>query len=209
MRTEKYIVVTYHHSEKIASFFPEKNGLPRFPSANCRFQLAITLPRRYMMRRIMENFVFKEKPVRCVVLMSGSGSNARALLDYERKTPGCPYHAAAVVTDAPEACCARGIASEAGLPFAGCDIRRFYREHGLADGEIERCRGELEKKALEQAIGAKLLLDRAMQLDVPVSAADVDAEASKVIADTLKRLSAPFGTTVVMRDDGVIEAHAR
>ena len=78
----------------------------------------------------MENFVFKEKPVRCVVLMSGSGSNARALLDYERKTPDCPYHAAAVVTDAPGTCCAREIASGAGLPFAGCDIRRFYREHG-------------------------------------------------------------------------------
>ncbi len=82
------------------------------------------------MPQIMKNFVFKETPVRCVVLMSGSGSNARALLDYERMTPGCPYHAAAVVTDAPETCCAREIASGAGLPFAGCDIRRFYREHG-------------------------------------------------------------------------------
>ena len=33
-----------------------------------------------------------------------------------------------------------------------------------------------------------------------------DAEASKVIADTLKRLSAPLGTAVAMHDDGVLEA---
>ena len=32
-----------------------------------------------------------------------------------------------------------------------------------------------------------------------------DAEATKVIADTLKRLSAPYGTTVVLRDDGILE----
>jgi len=85
----------------------------------------------------MKNFVFKETPARCVVLMSGSGSNARALLEYERMTPGCPYHAAAVVTDAPDTCCARGIAAEAGIPFAGCDIRRFYREHGEASIKLD------------------------------------------------------------------------
>ena len=72
--------------------------------------------------------------------------------------------------------------SEGAVRFEYDRLVRFYREHGLADGEIERCRGELEKKALEQAIGAKLLLDRAMQLDVPVSAADVVAEAAKVVA---------------------------
>ena len=88
----------------------------------------------------MKNFVFRETPVRCVVLMSGSGSNARALLDYERRDPGCPYHAAAVVTDAPETCCAREIASEAGLPFAGCDIRRFYREHGEESIKLDTLR---------------------------------------------------------------------
>ena len=35
-----------------------------------------------------------------------------------------------------------------------------------------------------------------------------DAEASKVIADTLKRLSAPYGTSVALRADGIIEAKA-
>ena len=35
-----------------------------------------------------------------------------------------------------------------------------------------------------------------------------DAEASKVIADTLKRLSAPLGTAVALRDDGILEARA-
>jgi 16S rRNA (cytosine1402-N4)-methyltransferase len=41
---------------------------------------------------------------------------------------------------------------------------------------------KLEEKALEQAIGAKLLLERASMLDMPVEAADIDAEVAKVIA---------------------------
>ena len=78
----------------------------------------------------MKKFVFKGTPVRCAVLMSGSGSNARALLDYERTRDSCPYHVAAVVTDAPETSLAEEIARTYGVPFAGCDIRRFYAAHG-------------------------------------------------------------------------------
>lgn len=59
---------------------------------------------------------------------------------------------------------------------------RFYESHGVSRDEIERSRAQLEDKALEQAIGARLLLDRALQLDVPVTAADVDAEVDKVVA---------------------------
>ena len=36
-----------------------------------------------------------------------------------------------------------------------------------------------------------------------------DAEATKVIADTLKRLSGPLGTEIVLRDDGLIEAKVK
>ena len=36
-----------------------------------------------------------------------------------------------------------------------------------------------------------------------------DAEATKVIADTLKRLSDPFGTAVSLRGDGILEAKAK
>ena len=58
---------------------------------------------------------------------------------------------------------------------------RFYMSHGMSMEEVKKNLGQLQEKALDQAIGAKLLLDRAMQLDLPVSALEVDAEVSKVI----------------------------
>ena len=57
---------------------------------------------------------------------------------------------------------------------------KFYLGHGMSYEEVKANLPKLEEKALEQAIGAKLLLDTAMQLDMPVSAADVDAEVEKV-----------------------------
>ena len=59
---------------------------------------------------------------------------------------------------------------------------RFYMSHGMTTGEVKKNLPKLEEKALEQAIGAKLLLDRASQIELPVTAADVDAEVQKVIA---------------------------
>ena len=58
----------------------------------------------------------------------------------------------------------------------------FYRNHGMTVDEIKRNLPKLEERALEQAIGAKLLLDRASQLDMPVSKEDVDAEIAKVVS---------------------------
>ena len=58
---------------------------------------------------------------------------------------------------------------------------RFYMSHGMTMDEVKRNLPQLEEKALEQAIGAKLLLDRAQQLDVPVTGADIDAEVAKVV----------------------------
>ena len=59
---------------------------------------------------------------------------------------------------------------------------RFYESHGVSKEEIDKSRPQLEDKAREQAIGAKLLIDHALKLDVPVTAADVDAEVEKVVA---------------------------
>ena len=59
---------------------------------------------------------------------------------------------------------------------------RFYMSHGMTTEEVRKNLPKLEEKALEQAIGAKLLLDRASQIELPVTAADVDAEVQKVIA---------------------------
>ena len=77
---------------------------------------------------------------------------------------------------------------------------RFYMSHGMSMDEVKTNLPKLEEKALEQAIGAKLLLDRAFQLDIPVSALDVDAEVSKVITqvggpDNYKQALAAQGVT--------------
>ena len=72
------------------------------------------------------------------------------------------------------------IAGEA-VQFELDRLVRFYMSHGMTMDEVKTNLPKLEEKALEQAIGAKLLLDRSEQLDVPVTAADVDAEVSKVV----------------------------
>ena len=59
---------------------------------------------------------------------------------------------------------------------------RFYMSHGMSMEEVKANLPKLEEKALEQAIGAKLLLDRSAQLELPVTAADIDGEVAKVVA---------------------------
>lgn len=59
---------------------------------------------------------------------------------------------------------------------------RFYMSHGMTMEEIKKNLPKLEERALEQAIGAKLLLDRAMQLELPVTEKDIDDEIAKVVA---------------------------
>ena len=58
---------------------------------------------------------------------------------------------------------------------------RFYMSHGMTIEEVKKNMTKLEEKALEQAIGAKLLLDEAAKLEMPISAVEIDAEVSKVI----------------------------
>lgn len=58
---------------------------------------------------------------------------------------------------------------------------RFYMSHGMTLDEVKQNLPKLEEKALEQAIGAKLLLDQAMRIDLPVTAKDIDAEVAKVV----------------------------
>lgn len=59
---------------------------------------------------------------------------------------------------------------------------RFYMNHGMTVEEVKTNLAKLQDKALEQAIGARLLLDRAMQIDLPVTAKDIDADVEKVVA---------------------------
>ena len=105
-----------------SSFFRKKVHI--FSSASCNIHITA------LYYAIMKKFEFNGKKVACVVLMSGSGSNAEALIAYERLSENCPYHVAALVTDAPEESRAREIAAVSGLPLVEHDIRNFYREHG-------------------------------------------------------------------------------
>ncbi len=82
---------------------------------------------------------------------------------------------------------------------------RFYMSHGMSMEEVKKNLPRLEEKALDQAIGAKLLLDRATQLDVPVSAADVDAEVAKVVT----QVGGPENYKKALAAQGVTEGRFR
>ena len=58
---------------------------------------------------------------------------------------------------------------------------KFYVSHGMGQEEIKKNLEKLMERAQEQAIGAKLLLARAEQLDMPVDSAAVDAQVANVI----------------------------
>ena len=58
---------------------------------------------------------------------------------------------------------------------------KFYASHGMSPDEIKKNLPTLAEKAQEQAIGAKLLLARAEQLDMPVDERAIDAQLNEVI----------------------------
>ena len=92
--------------------------------------------------------------------------------------------------------------SEEAVNFELDRLARFYMSHGMTMEEIQKNLPKLQEKALEQAIGAKLLLDRAQQLDIPVTAADIDAEVAKVVTqvggeDNFKKALEAQGITEV------------
>ena len=58
---------------------------------------------------------------------------------------------------------------------------RFYAEHGMPQDQVRAQMPALVQKAIEQAIGAKLLIDEANKLDIPVSDAEVDEQVDKIV----------------------------
>ena len=58
---------------------------------------------------------------------------------------------------------------------------KFYATHGMSQTEIRKNLEKLVEKAQEQAIGAKLLLARADQLDIPVPESAIDAQVEQVV----------------------------
>ena len=82
---------------------------------------------------------------------------------------------------------------------------RFYMSHGMTMDEVKKNLPKLEEKALDQAIGAKLLLDQAAKLDLPVSAADIDGEVAKVI----EQVGGPENYKKALAAQGVTEEQFR
>ena len=82
---------------------------------------------------------------------------------------------------------------------------RFYMGHGMTMDEVKQNLPKLEEKALDQAVGAKLLLDRASELDMPVTAADIDAEVSKVVT----QVGGPENYKKALDAQGITEAQFR
>ncbi len=70
-----------------------------------------------------------DAPARTVIFMSGSGTHARALLQFCRSHQGA-LKPVALVTDAPESSRARELGRDFGLPVAELDIRKFYHDRG-------------------------------------------------------------------------------
>ena len=59
---------------------------------------------------------------------------------------------------------------------------RFYMSHGMTVDEVRKNLPRLESRALDQAIGARLLLERASQIDLPVTDKDINDEVARVVA---------------------------
>ena len=71
---------------------------------------------------------------------------------------------------------------ESAIAFELARLTRFYFEHGISEDEIKKSASLLRDRAIDQAIGAKLLLARTAELDIRVTAADIDAEVAKVVS---------------------------
>jgi len=78
---------------------------------------------------IVPLFTARNTPARCIILMSGSGSNAEALLKYAEENPGS-YDPVAIFTDCPENSRGSEIARNFGKPLLASDIRAFYAANG-------------------------------------------------------------------------------
>lgn len=106
----------------------------------------------------MKKYDFDKKPVRCAILMSGSGSNAEALLEFERTQQSPPYRVTVIATDAPETSRARELAEKYSLPLVEHDIRKFYSSHGEESVKLDS-----PKRRELRNIWSDILLEKIME----------------------------------------------
>ena len=70
----------------------------------------------------------ENRPARAAILMSGTGSNAEALIRYCRKNK-CAFSPKVLVTDNPK-CRAKELSQLYDIPLVELDIRKFYADRG-------------------------------------------------------------------------------
>lgn len=78
----------------------------------------------------------------------------------------------------------------------------FYAEHGMAEDKLRAEMPLLKERAKEQAIGAKLLIDEAARLDIPVSEEELDTRLEEMKAEAhgearLREILKKRGTNIV------------
>ena len=97
----------------------------------------------------MEEFFTTNGKPRTAILLSGSGSNAEALLS--RRSP--EYDIVCIFTDYPEKSRAEELAGKYDVPFVALSIREFYREHGETRVSLATERGwEVREKWSQKLI---------------------------------------------------------
>ncbi len=94
---------------------------------------------------------FNDHGTNAAIFLSGSGSNAEALLNTRHG-----WNAAVLVTDYPETSRAREIAAQFGIPLIEADIREFYKAHGLETIALNTERGREVRNLWTDSIRRKL-----------------------------------------------------
>jgi len=82
---------------------------------------------------------------------------------------------------------------------------KFYTSHGMRPDEIKKNLEKLAERAQEQAIGGKLLLARATQLDMPVEEAAIDAK----VADIVRQVGGRDNFAQILARQGMSEDDLR
>ena len=97
------------------------------------------------------------------------------------------------------------VISDEAIQFELDRLVRFYMSHGMTINDVKARLGELREKAVDQAIGARLLIEHVEKLDLRVSAADIDAEVAKVV----EQIGGRENFEMALKQQGISEENFR
>jgi folate-dependent phosphoribosylglycinamide formyltransferase PurN len=67
---------------------------------------------------------------KAAILLSGTGSNAQAILEYIKNNPNSSYEVVYLFTDNPKGSRTKKLSKLYNIPMGSCDIKEFYLQHG-------------------------------------------------------------------------------